>query len=131
VNTFKPKPVRLVLEAVDKVKPIKPLLLRDTVNKTAKELGFRGIFALSTAKSGRGNIVVQLLSREARDFAYQSIEALKEVIGFQKVLEDDSCFKVVVYRVSTKDFNIENRLASIREEIETYNSGLKPISDLI
>jgi hypothetical protein len=131
VNTFKPKPVRLVLEAVDKVKPIKPLLLRDTVNKTAKELGFRGIFALSTAKSGRGNIVVQLSSREARDFAYQSIEALRKVIGFQKVLEDDSCFKVVVHGVSTEDFNVENGLASIREEIETYNSGLKPISDPI
>jgi hypothetical protein len=131
VNTIKLKPVRLVLEAEDKDKPIKPLLLRDTVNKTAKNLGFKGLFALSITRSGRGNIVVQLSSREARDFAYQSIEALRKVIGFRKVLEDDSCYKVVIHGVSTEDFDVENGQASIRKETETYNSGLKPTSDAI
>jgi hypothetical protein len=131
VNTFKQKPVRLVLEAEDKDKPITPLILRNTVNKVAKDLGFKGLFALSTTRSSRGNLVIQLSGREARDFAYHSIEALGKVISFRKVLEDDSCFKVVVHGVSTEDFNVENGLASIREEIETYNSGLKPTSDLI
>jgi hypothetical protein len=97
----------------------------------AKDLGFKGLFALSTTRSSRGNLVIQLSGREARDFAYHSIEALGKVISFRKVLEDDSCFKVVVHGVSTEDFNVENGLASIREEIETYNSGLKPTSDPI
>jgi hypothetical protein len=38
---------------------------------------------------------------------------------------------VVIYGVSTEDFDVDNGLASIREEIETYNSGLKPTSDPI
>jgi hypothetical protein len=38
---------------------------------------------------------------------------------------------VVIYGVSTEDFNVENGLASIRKEIETYNSGLKLTSDPI
>jgi hypothetical protein len=126
-----PKPVRLVLEAEDKDTPIKPIQLRDTVNKTAKNLGFKGLFALSTTRSGTGNLIVQLSGKEARDFAYQSIEALRKAIGFQKVLDDDSCYKVVIHGVSTEDFDVENGLASIREEIETYNSGLKPTSDPI
>jgi hypothetical protein len=99
VITFKPKPVRLVLEAEDKDKPIKLLLFRDMVNKTAKDLGFKGLFALSTTRSGKGNLVFQLANREARDFAYQSIEALRKTIGFRKILEDDSWYKVVVHGV--------------------------------
>jgi hypothetical protein len=131
VNTIKQKPVRLVLEAEDKNKPIKPLLLRDTINKTAKDLGFERLFALSTTRSARGNLVVQLANREARDFAYQSIEALRKAIGFRKVLEDDSCYKVVIHGVSTEDFDVDNGLTLIREEIETYNSGLRPTGDPI
>jgi hypothetical protein len=131
VNTVKPKPFRLVLKAEDKDKPIKPLVLRDTVNKTVRDLGSEGLFALSTTRSGRGNLVNQLANREARDFACQSIEALTKAIGFRRVLEDDSCYKVVVHGVSTEDFDVDNGLASIREEIETYNSGLKPTSDPI
>jgi hypothetical protein len=131
VNTIKPKPVRLVLEVEDKNKLIKPLLLRDTINKTAKNQGFKGLFALSTTRSIRGNLVVQLANREAREFAYQSIEALRKAIGFRKVLEDDSCYKVVIHGVSTEDFDVDNRLTLIREEIETYNSGLRPTGDQI
>jgi hypothetical protein len=106
VVAITPKPVRLVLEAEDKDKPIKPIQLRETVNKTAKDLGFKGLFALSTTKSGIGNLIVQLSGREARNFAYQSIEALREAIGFRKVLDDDSCYKVVIHGVSTEDFNV-------------------------
>jgi hypothetical protein len=131
VVTSTPKPIRLVLEAEDKDKPIKPIQLRETVNKTAKDLGFKGLFALSTTKSGTGNLIVQLSGREARNFAYQSMEALRIAIGFRKVLDDDSCYKVVIHGVSTEDFDVDNGLASIREEIETYNSGLKPTSDPI
>jgi hypothetical protein len=81
----------------------------------------------------KGNFIVELtfVSREARDFAYQSIEALRKVIGFRKILEDDSYYKVVVHGVSTEDFDVENALASIREEIEAYNSGLSPTSNPI
>jgi hypothetical protein len=131
VVTSTPKPIRLVLEAEDKDKPIKPIQLRETVNKTAKDLGFKGLFALSTTKSGTGNLIVQLSGREARNFAYQSMEALRKAIGFRKVLDDDSCYKVVIHGVSTEDFDVDNGLASIREEIETYNSGLKPTNDPI
>jgi hypothetical protein len=59
------------------------------------------------------------------------MEALRKAIGFRKVLNDDSYYKVVIYRVSIEDFDVDNGLASIREEIETYNLGLKPTSDLI
>jgi hypothetical protein len=131
VITTTPKPVRLVLEAEDKDKPIKPIQLREIVNKTAKDLGFKGLFALSTTKSGTGNLIVQLSGREARNFAYQSIEALRKAIGFRKVLDDDSCYKVVIHGVSTEDFDVENGLAAVREELETYNLGLKLISDPI
>jgi hypothetical protein len=131
VVTSTPKPIRLVLEAEDKDKPIKPIQLRETVNKTAKDLGFKGLFALSTTKSGIGNLIVQLSGREARNFAYQSMEALRKAIGFRKVLNDDSCYKVVIHGVSMENFDVNNGLASIREEIETYNSGLKPTSDPI
>jgi hypothetical protein len=131
VITITPKPVRLVLEADNKDKPIRPIQLRDTVNKTAKDLGVKGLFALSTTKSGSGNLIIQLSGEEARNFAYQSIEAFRKAIGFRKVLNDNSCYKVVIHGVSTEDFDVENGLASIREEIETYNSGLKSISDPI
>jgi hypothetical protein len=38
---------------------------------------------------------------------------------------------VVIHGVSTEDFDVENGLAAVREELETYNLGLKLISDPI
>jgi hypothetical protein len=130
-NSTETKPVRLVLELKEKDKPIQPLQLRDNINKLAKRLGFQGILALSTTRSGKGNLVVQLANKGARDFARQFETELKQAIGFLRILEDDSCFKVAIHGISTQDFDKDNGLSLIRDEIETYNTGLKPIGDPI
>ena len=88
------KPVRLVLEMTDKTTTIKPLLLRDTVNESVGSLGFRELFALSTSKSAKGNLVLTLNSKEARDFAYQQIETLQHILGAEHLLLSCSEYSV-------------------------------------
>jgi hypothetical protein len=41
------------------------------------------------------------------------------------ILEDSSCFKVVVHGVNTQDFNSDESLSLIREEIELFNPGIE------
>ena len=109
------------MQLTDKDAVIQPLILRNIVNRKATELGFKGLFALSTTKSSKNNLVVQLASLEARDFAYKSENTLREVLQVERVLEDNSYHKVVIYGIRTEDFNIEGGLQAIRQDLETYN----------
>jgi hypothetical protein len=125
------KPIRLVLEIPDKDRVIKPILLRDGINNRVKLQGFKGVFALSTTKSGKGNLVVYLYSKAARDFFYKDENDLRTTFRHTRILEDDSCHKVVVHGVSTEDFNIEGGLSLIRKELEMFNNGLRLTTDPI
>jgi len=52
-------------------------------------------------------------------------------LNFRRVLNDDSYYKVVVYGIRTEDFNTKGGLQAIRQDLETYNQGLKLTSDPI
>jgi hypothetical protein len=125
------KPICLVLEIPDKDRVIKPILLRDGINNRVKLQGFKGVFALSTIKSGKGNLVVYLYSKAARNFFYKDENDLRTTFRHTRILEDDSCYKVVIYGVSTEDFNIEGGLSLIRKELEMFNNGLRLTTDPI
>jgi uncharacterized protein YegP (UPF0339 family) len=119
------KHIRLVLRLSDTSPGTKPRELWDSINTIAKELGYVGIFALSTSKSTKGNLILQLLNKTTRDFFQNHSNALRERIGFTTILEDSSCFKVVVHGVNTQDFNSDESLSLIREEIELFNPGIE------
>jgi hypothetical protein len=75
-----PKPIRLILEIPDKDRVIKPILLRDGINNRVKLQGFKGVFALLTTKSGKGNLVVYLYSKAARNFFYKEENDLRTTL---------------------------------------------------
>jgi hypothetical protein len=75
------------------------------------DLGFKGVFALSITKSGKGNLVLHLHSKAARDFFYKEENDLRTGFGHTRILEDDSYYKVVIYGVLTEDFNTEGGLS--------------------
>jgi hypothetical protein len=89
------------------------------------------VFALSTTKSGKGNLVVYLYSKVARNFFYKDENDLRTTFRYTRILEDDSCYKVVVYGVSTEDFNIEGGLSLIRKELEMFINSLRLTTDPI
>jgi hypothetical protein len=121
----------LVLRLSDTSPGPKPRELRDFINSVAKDLGYVWIFALSTSKSAKGKLILLLSNKTMRDFFKNHEEALREKIGFTTILEDNSCFKVVVHGVNTQDFNSDESLSLIKEEIETYNVGIKLSTDPI
>jgi hypothetical protein len=94
-------------------------------------MGFKGLFALSAFKSAKRNLVLVLNLKEARDFTYQQIDTLQTLIGFRRILEDDSCHKVVIHGISTEDFSSEDSLEQIRFGLERFNKGLKLTTDPI
>ena len=89
------------------------------------------MFALLTTKSAKGNIVLYLHSKAARDFFYKEESHFQQGFRHTRILEDDSCFKVVVHGVSIEDFNDAEGLPRIRKELETFNNGLKLTTDPI
>lgn len=125
------KLIRLVLELQDKNREIKPLLLRGVVESQARLLGFKGAFALSTSKSVKGNLVLYLQSKDARDLFYKEEETFRESFRHTSILEDDTCYKVAVHGVLTEDFNDAGGLKRAREDIERLNYGIKLTTDPI
>jgi hypothetical protein len=124
------KPVCLIPTLSNTESNLQPRKLKDHINKIAKELGHVRIFALSS-KSTKGNFILQLTNKTTRDFFRDYEDALKKAIGLTSVLEDDSCFKVVVHSVNTQEFNSHDSFPRVREEIETYNRGIKLTTDAI
>jgi hypothetical protein len=66
-----------------------------------------------------------------RNFFYKEENDLRTIFRYIRILEDDSYYKVVIYGVSTKDFNIKGGLLLIRNKLEIFNNGLRLTTDPI
>lgn len=120
------EPCRLVLGLADKEFKVDSLFLRNRINQSFQEKGFRGLIAVSVNKSVKGNLVLIFSSEGAKDFAIKHLEVLRPLVPFSEVLEDSTWFKVVAHGISTADFGIGGP-EKVKDEIETFNKGLKVV----
>jgi hypothetical protein len=113
------KPICFALRLANTSLECKPRESRDYNDFTAKDLRYVRILTLSTSNSAKGNLILQLPDMTISDFFKTYEEARKDKVGFTTILEDNSCFKVVVYGLNTQDSNLDGSLSLIREVIET------------
>ena len=122
------QPTQLVLSLPNKDQPIDSFQTRNRINNAYKAKGYKDILTLSATRSLKGNLVLKLASKAAKDYIVQNPQALKEAVPYTAILEDSNWFKVVAHGVPSAAFLGDNGPRQIQEEVETFNAGLKVVS---
>ena len=126
----KDKPCQLVLELENKKTLIEPLPFRNDLNKGFKEKGAEGPIVLSARKTAKENLVLTFANSEAKAFAIRHSDVVTSLAGIVRVLNDSTWFKVVVHGIPSAYFPLD-KPEKIKEEVETYNKGLKVVGNPI
>jgi hypothetical protein len=79
----------------------------------------------SIIKSDKSNLVIYLYSKAACNLFYKKKNNLHTIFRYIYILEDNFYYKIVIYRISTEDFNIEDSLLLIRNKLKIFNNSLR------
>src|ERR1700709_2573046 len=108
-----------------------PLAIRNLLNSAFNKNGIQGLVVSTVSLSIRGNIVVNTTLEFNSEFLLQNKTIIKGVFPFLTSLKKgESWYKVAIYNISIRDFNIEEGMDLIVSEIKTFNKGLSPIGRL-
>jgi len=119
---------RLVLVQSVKTQDIDPLQLRNTLNEAFQKHSIKEPVVATVAKSRFGqNIVVTTTDRFNADFLLAHESVWQKIIPYSSATKDSAWFKVVAHGVPVRDFDTEGGMASLKDEVETFNKGLKVV----
>lgn len=127
----KHSPRKVVLTLDNKTQDFNPKQTRDKVNAFFNTLGWKSPICATATKSGNNNLVLSINPianiTDADLHSAMNKPAFKSIIPFQEALNNEKWFKVIVHGVSTNDFNTPEGGALIKEEVESFNLGLKVV----
>ena len=104
-----------------------PLRLRNAINKAFQDKGVQGPVVATVSKTLAKNIVVSTTDSFTSDFLIKKQALWQHLIPSLAIQKDTSWFKVVIHGVPLADFDTPDGMALVKEEISTFNKGLKPI----
>ena len=103
---------------------------RNTLNLAFKEKGIKELVISIVSISLRGNIVVTTTSEFDIEFLISNKGVIKRVLSLLTTIKQGNLqYKVAIYSISIREFDIEERLDSklVAKEISIFNKGLTPI----
>ena len=124
---------RVVLAIEQEVKAsFNAITLRNSINQAFSQAGhLPGSYLITGTKlSDKGNLVLTPKNNEAKKILLENLELLRTLISIQRVLDDSTWHKVVVHGIDTITFR-DGGESLVRSEIETFNKGLKLVTDPI
>jgi len=117
---------RLVLVQTVKTQDIDPLQLRNNFNEAFRKHSITEPVVASVAKSRMGqNIVITTTDRFNADFLLEHEAVWQSITPYSSANKDSAWFKVVAHGIPIRDFNNEKGMALLKDEVETFNKGLK------
>ncbi|PMD50231.1 uncharacterized protein K444DRAFT_547569, partial [Hyaloscypha bicolor E] len=94
------------------------------LNTTFCSKGIKGLVISMVSFSLRGNIIVNTTPEFNSDFLVSNIEIIKGVLPLVK---RELWYKVIIYGIPIREFDIPEGMDLVLEEIKTFNKGLEPI----
>jgi hypothetical protein len=79
------------------------------------------------ARSFNGHIIVTTTPTFNADFLLEKRDIWENIIPFKKVQKPQKWYKVAIHGIPIEDFNNEQGMSLIVDEIKTFNKGLTPI----
>jgi len=104
-----------------------PLSIRNAFNKAFYNKGIKDPVVSTISRSWTGNIVVTTTPLFNADFLLDKQSIWDSIIPFKKALKQVEWYKVTIHGIPIQDFDNEQGMALIIEEIKTFNKGLTPI----
>lgn len=104
-----------------------PLATRNALNKAFAEKGIKGPVVTSVTKSLGQNLVVTSTSPFTADFLLEKQAIWQHLIAFKSAQKDEPWHKVVLHGIPIADFNTQEGMELVKDEIKTFNKGLNPI----
>ncbi|PMD62558.1 uncharacterized protein K444DRAFT_524174, partial [Hyaloscypha bicolor E] len=92
---------------------------RNSLNTAFCSKGIKGLVISMISLSLKSNIIVNTTPEFNSDFLVQNQAIIKEVLPL---------YKVIIYGLPIREFNIPEEMNLVLEEIKTFNKGLEPIS---
>jgi hypothetical protein len=107
--------------------PFSPIRLRNTINLAFQAKGVKEPVVATVSKTLAKNIVVTTTDSFSASYLLEKEALWAHLIPHQAILKDTSWFKVAVHGIPFSDFDTPTGMALVKEEISTFNVGLKPI----
>lgn len=104
-----------------------PLHARNTINKAFSTEGVKGPVVNAVSKTKNGNIAITTTNEYTADFFLEKKDIWKSIIPHQSAQKDQAWFKIVAHGIPITDFDHELGMNAIKDEVVTFNTGLKPI----
>lgn len=119
---------RVILVQADNAQPLtSPLLVRNNINRAFTQHGVKGPVVSVVAKTTNNNIAISTTEEYNADFLLEKKEIWKDLIPHITMQKDQPWFKVVAHGIPLVDFDHEEGMEMMKEEVMTFNKGLKPI----
>lgn len=104
-----------------------PLALRNAFNKAFQEKGIKEPVVSTVTRSFIGHVVVTTTPKFNADYLLEKQSIWAGIIPFVRAQKPQDWYKVTAHGIPTSDFNSEEGMALILDEISTFNKGYTTI----
>jgi len=105
--------------------------MRNAMNNALKNAKIDMTVA-TVAKTQKGNNIALTVSEKHTAEALLAQRAIWEhIFDVKSIKKDEKWYKIVIHSLETDIFNTENGMENLKTELESYNSGLKVITNPI
>lgn len=119
---------RLVLIQTVKTKEINPLQLRNAINRAFEKHTVKDPVIATISKSRIGqNVVLTTTEQFDADFLLAHESVWQSAIPYASAAKDITWHKIVAHGVPVADFDTEDGMALLKEEVEIFNQGLQVV----
>ena len=101
---------------------------RNLLNSAFHAKGIKGLVISTVSLSSKGNIIVNTTPEFNSDFLVQNEATIKGVLPLViSVQKGEPWYKVIIHGLPIREFDIDEGMDLVLEEIKTFNKGLEPI----
>lgn len=120
---------RLVITRPPNATELTPRHARDVINRALQnKLGLKGPFVAMVSKSFSGKTSVATTTEDYdANFLLQHAHIWREAFPFLQATKDEHWTKVAVHGIPIQEFNSEEGLETLQEDIRIFNKDLNPI----
>ncbi|PMD51738.1 uncharacterized protein K444DRAFT_545625, partial [Hyaloscypha bicolor E] len=108
-----------LLAHIEQASSFSPISTRNSLNTTFCSKEIKGLVISMISLSSKNNIIVNTTPEFNSDFLVQNQAIIKGILPL---------YKVIIYSLPIRKFNIPEEMNLVLEEIKTFNKGLEPIS---
>src|SRR6267154_498831 len=117
-----------LLAHIEQASSFSAISVRNLLNTAFRSKGIKGLVISTVSLSSKGNIIVNTTPEFNSDFLVQNEAIIKGVLPLViRVQKGEPWYKVIIYGISIRKFDIPEGMDLVLEEIKTFNKGLEPI----